>query len=175
MKTLKKPLSRVARRQSGIGLVEILVSLLVLAIGILGFAGLQLRALNSTGESHYRSQAMAIAQDLTERVAANNLVPERYTNPANWPANPVTSGVFPQTCVGTGKNCTANNIADWDIDQIAWQAGHLLPDGRSLMRGCNGSAAVCIIVSWNEQDPDECEDDDGAVFGLDCVVLEVVL
>lgn len=170
-----KPLSVIPRHQSGIGLVEILVSLLVLAIGILGFAGLQLRALNSTGESHYRSQAMAIAQDLTERVAVNNLVPARYANPNNWPTSPVKTGALPQSCVGAGNNCSANNIADWDIDQISWQAGHLLPDGRALMRACNGSAATCIIVSWNEQDPDSCEGNNGAVFGLDCVVLEVIL
>lgn len=162
-------------QQHGVGMVEILVSLLVLAIGVLGFTGLQLRALNSTGDSHYRSQAMALAQDLTERVTVNNLVRSFYLNTSNWPQTSVTTGQLPQDCVSSGNSCTSAEIAAWDIDQITWQAGHLLPEGRALMRACEGSNNFCVILSWNDQDPDACEDANGAVFGLECVVLEVIL
>lgn len=162
-------------QQYGVGMVEILVSLLVLAIGVLGFTGLQLRALNSTGDSHYRSQAMAIAQDLTERVAVNYLVREFYRGAGNWPDAAVVSGSLPQDCVGAGKRCTSAEIAAWDIDQITWQAGNLLPEGRVLLRACEGSSNSCVMVSWNNLDPDTCENQSGAVPGLDCVVLEVIL
>ena len=70
--------------QRGVGMVEILIALLVMSIGLLGYAGLQLRALNSTEEAHYRTQAIAIAQDLAERIAANPQSMAAYTTAGNW-------------------------------------------------------------------------------------------
>ena len=45
------------KQQTGVGLVEILVALLVLAIGVLGYAGLQLSALKGSESAQTRAQA----------------------------------------------------------------------------------------------------------------------
>ena len=57
--------------QRGVGLVEVLVSLLLLAIGIVGFALLQMKALDASIEASKRIQAMSIAKDIAERIRAN--------------------------------------------------------------------------------------------------------
>ena len=57
--------------QHGVGLVEVLVAMLVLAIGVLGFVALQYRAVEATSESSYRVQAINTARDLAERVRVN--------------------------------------------------------------------------------------------------------
>ena len=155
--------------QRGVGMVEILIALLVMSIGLLGYAGLQLRALNSTEEAHYRTQAIAIAQDLSERIAANPQSMAVYTTAANWaqqnPAPGKPNGW--DDCVL--NPCAPDVMAQNDIFQIGWQSALLLPAGQAFVEDCPASEAVCVIVTWNETTPATC-----APPGDDCVRLEVV-
>lgn len=57
--------------QRGVGMMEILVALLILVIGVLGFVALQYRVLEASSESTYRVQAITIARDLAERIRVN--------------------------------------------------------------------------------------------------------
>lgn len=159
-------------RQRGVGMVEILVALLVLSIGVLGYAGLQLRALNSTDDAYLRSQATAIGQDVVERIMANPEATGTYTTAANWPDAAGVPANMPQTCVNNA--CTAAQVAQWDINQTAWQAANLLPAGLISVSDCAGSSVTCVRVAWGDATPGDCEDGSGVVSGVDCVVLEVV-
>ena len=58
-------------RQGGMTLIEILVSLLILAIGMLGMAGLQTVSLRNTQSAYQRTQAAILSNDIVERVRAN--------------------------------------------------------------------------------------------------------
>lgn len=58
-------------KQQGIGLIEVLITILVIAIGLLGLAGMQAQSMKSTYQSGQRSQAIWIAQELAERMRAN--------------------------------------------------------------------------------------------------------
>ena len=60
-------------KQKGVGLVEVLVALVLLAVGVLGYAALQLRAIDATSEALNRSQATVILRGLTESIRANPL------------------------------------------------------------------------------------------------------
>jgi type IV pilus assembly protein PilV len=57
--------------QSGVALVEVLVAILVMAIGMLGIAGLQARALKYGQSSYERSVAVIQAQSITDSMRAN--------------------------------------------------------------------------------------------------------
>ena len=57
--------------QSGFSLVEVMVTLLVLSIGLLGVAALQVTSLQSSSTSLHRSMAVIQANDLVERLWAN--------------------------------------------------------------------------------------------------------
>lgn len=59
------------KHQAGVGMIEVLVALLLLAVGILGFTALQLRAVEATNEAMKRIQAMNIARDFAERIRVN--------------------------------------------------------------------------------------------------------
>ncbi len=59
------------RRQYGSSLLEVLIALLVLAIGILGAAALQLNALRYSAGAVHSSQASFIAYDMLDRIRAN--------------------------------------------------------------------------------------------------------
>ncbi len=58
-------------RQSGVTLIEILITLLVLAIGLLGLAALQGGALQSGQSSLYRTQATNLSYEITDYVRAH--------------------------------------------------------------------------------------------------------
>jgi type IV pilus assembly protein PilV len=60
-----------SHHQSGMTLIEVLISVLILAIGLLGAAALQLNALKYTDSSTMTSQASFIAYDMLDRIRAN--------------------------------------------------------------------------------------------------------
>jgi type IV pilus assembly protein PilV len=62
---IRKPSER------GYSLIEVMITMFIIAIGLLGLAGLQARALNAEIEAASRGQALALANDLAERMAAN--------------------------------------------------------------------------------------------------------
>lgn len=158
-----------ASRQRGVGLVEILVALLILSIGVLGYAGLQLRALGSTNESHFRVQAMAIAQDVAERIPVNPDSLATYSSAGSWSQAAFADRSMPagwNQCV-TGS-CDTASLAQWDILQARYLAWTLLPNGRISASAC-AINLVCITVGWNDADPTDCDP-----ASEDCVVLEVM-
>ncbi|QXI29369.1 type IV pilus modification protein PilV [Pseudomonas vanderleydeniana] len=60
-----------AGRQAGLTLIEVMVSMLILAVGLLGAAAIQLNALKYTDSSMMTSQASFIAYDMLDRIRAN--------------------------------------------------------------------------------------------------------
>ena len=58
---------KIYKKQLGVGLTEILVALLILAISVLGFIALQYRAIEAMTEGENRIQAINIARDLAKK------------------------------------------------------------------------------------------------------------
>ncbi|MDR9862660.1 MULTISPECIES: type IV pilus modification protein PilV [Pseudomonas] len=69
--------------QQGMTLIEVLVALLILTVGLLGAAAVQLNALKYTDSSRMTSQASFIAYDMMDRIRANS--------GANYTITPPTS------------------------------------------------------------------------------------
>lgn len=134
------------RGQKGIGLMEILIALLLLAIGILGFIALQYRSLEATSEATYRVQAVNLARDLSERIRVN-------PNAASTYKTEVEGAVAKQKTAS--KNCYAvwcssTELADFDVQQVYLRASSV---GMTLnMRNCEGNSdgRNCIYVAWGE-------------------------
>jgi len=57
--------------QCGTSMLEVLVSIVVVALGLLGFAGLQTLSIKSNNTAYYRSQATMLAYDMIDRMRAN--------------------------------------------------------------------------------------------------------
>lgn len=66
-----------AVHQQGVGLIEVLISLVVITLGLLSVAALQGKAQKAEMESYERAQALILLQDMAERLRANR--PERST------------------------------------------------------------------------------------------------
>lgn len=66
-------------RQAGLMLIEVLISLVIVAIGLLGLAGLHLRAQQAETEAYQRAQALMLLNDIENRIRANR--------PGAWAGN----------------------------------------------------------------------------------------
>ncbi|MCW8275819.1 type IV pilus modification protein PilV [Pseudomonas sp. PCH199] len=75
------------RAQDGMTLIEVLVALLILSVGLLGAAAIQLNALKYTDSARMTSQASFIAYDMMDRIRANAAADYSVTPPASGNAN----------------------------------------------------------------------------------------
>lgn len=69
--------------QNGMTLIEVLVAVLILGVGLLGAAMVQLNALKYTDSSRMTSQASFIAYDMLDRIRANSGADYTVTPPSS--------------------------------------------------------------------------------------------
>lgn len=67
----RAPTHRVRAREYGVSLVEVLIAVLVLSVGVLGAASLQLNAMRYSASAGYSTQAAIISRDILDRMRAN--------------------------------------------------------------------------------------------------------
>jgi len=89
----------------GFSLIEVLVTILILMIGLLGLAGLQVRALTSQMESYQRSQALVLLKDMADRIEDNRINATSYVT-----ATPL--GTDFGTCAASGVG-SAGDLCEW--------------------------------------------------------------
>ncbi len=85
--------SELPRHQTGMTLIEVLVAVLILAVGLLGAAVIQLNALKYTDSSRMTSQASFIAYDMLDRIRANSGADYSWGRAQRAPANTATASV----------------------------------------------------------------------------------
>lgn len=152
--------------RSGFTLIEVMVALVIMSLGLLGLATMQLTGLRNTSNAYYRTQASVLANDLIERIHANT--------GAGYLANALPNcTVFPVNyCARNGATaadaCNATQMATHDMFTVACGSRQgagvalggiddLLPNGTLQVRSPPGGAAACapevqceVIVGWSE-------------------------
>jgi type IV pilus assembly protein PilV len=73
-----------ARDQAGIALLEVLISILLFSLGILGLIGLQARAINFSVDAEDRNRAALLADDLAGTMWLNKTVDLSSTEKGKW-------------------------------------------------------------------------------------------
>jgi type IV pilus assembly protein PilV len=145
-------------RQSGSTLIEIMVAIVVIAIGLLGLAGLQMAALKYTNGSGQRSEATLAALDLSERIRGNLLAGAGgYTFNANYATSSTAAHVPPNDC--STAPCAAANIAANDIQnwlnnlqrRLVGGAGYVVPLAQLPTPGGTAILTFDITIMWMEQ------------------------
>lgn len=95
-------------RLRGVTMVEVLITIVILTVGLLGVAGLQARMQLAEVESYHRSHAIVLLQDMVARINSNRRNAMNYVT-----GTPVGTGNAIQNCLGlTGANldlCHWNN------------------------------------------------------------------
>jgi len=148
--------SRQTADQSGFTLIEVLVTLLILAIGLLGLAGLQTRMLSSEMEAYQRSHALVLVQDMVNRINANRAE-------ARADAYSGTYGTE------SGHDCDTATVVDTDLcewSEALQGAGTADAEGAGVgamigARGCiervsgsaNSEVVLRVTVVWQGMSP----------------------
>lgn len=100
--------------QRGFSLLEVIITMAILAVGLLGLAGLQARAINAEADSFSRSQAVMLANEMADRMNANLTEVKTSTSAATGYNQQSGGGV--KVVFGTGYNndciSVANNTAE---------------------------------------------------------------
>ncbi len=139
--------TRPPRRASGFTLLDILIALIIFAFGMLALARVMAQSSLSEVEASQRSQAMTLAQDMSERVNLNRKNAAAYVGDyaATW---------------GPNGAADCSGMAGVDKDRCEWQnllAGSTTLDGKSAIgapiaaRGCvfNPAPNIYVIaVAW---------------------------
>jgi type IV pilus assembly protein PilV len=126
----------------GFAMLELLVSLLVLSIGLLGIAGLQLTSLKTTQNAYYRSLANVVAYDMIDRMKSNQpgVANNSYDN-----VDTASAGSNPN-CAYTTVGCSTNQQAANDIYEWATNYVSLLPSGTGTVT--RSGDVFTVTVSW---------------------------
>jgi type IV pilus assembly protein PilV len=97
--------------QRGTTMIEVLVTLVIIALGLLGLAGLQVRLQSSEMESYQRTQALLLLADLKGRVEANRLEYAKYPD-LSPPDAPVGAGMVCPAIDGTSSRAD-KDVSEW--------------------------------------------------------------
>ena len=171
----------VKHTQSGVGLIEVMVAVLLLSVAVLGFSALQLRAISATDESLVRTQALSVIRGLAENMRANSQQIGTYQTTIN---NADATAV---TC--TDDKCTAEQIA---INESKVAFERLKNSGITVkMVTCPGTGSStpgtvvfseikCIVAAWGDTlavlddgNTQACADANGIYkSGSNCVIVE---
>ena len=133
-------------RQSGTTLIEVLITVVLVSIGLLGLAGLQLTTVQNTNSSGERFEATTLARDILERMRANR------QQALNGQYN-LALGDAP-----AGATLAGNDLTAW-INALG-----ALPGGDGSVNVDN-TGVVTIEVAWTDASNDNADDSrDMSVF-----------
>jgi type IV pilus assembly protein PilV len=104
------------RAQRGVTLLEVLISIIVLSVGLLGYAGLQTVSMKNNTSAFQRSQATMLTYDIVDRMRANK------PNLASYSIAMGTVGAFPD--VVSWKDKVATALPDGDASIAVDLAGN---------------------------------------------------
>jgi len=119
------------KKQSGVGLIEVLVTVLLFLTGLLVLSALQVRSLQYNHSAYMRSQANIFAYDIIDRIRLNR------QNFASYSLNYSSS-------IPTGSTLAATDMHDWVTNLRT-----VLPNGKGKIQ-CNVSGICTIGIQWSE-------------------------
>ena len=136
---LKRPTLRrkMPRRVCGVTMIEVLVSLLILTVGLLGVAGLQARMQTAEIEAFQRAQAIVLMQDMVDRINANRKDAANYVSP---PSTPLGTGST-LDCSAPGTDVALKDKCEWST---ALTGAAETKAGGTLNLGAMNEARGCI-------------------------------
>ena len=149
--------------QSGLALIESLVAILVMALGILGILGLQMRTLTDTQTGVRRAQAIRLIEDISERMKVN---PNALLSINEFESgyDEKGSALTASDCNSTA--CTPAKQAKYDLKQWKTMVEQTLPGGQASIFLAPGETVdanrrqLGVIIAWRENELSGTKTDD---------------
>jgi len=154
---MKKTNFKIIRAQDGLSLIEVLVTVIVMAVGLLGLAALQNVSTKLIYDSYLRTQSAILANDMFDRIRANPN--ELYA---------LDIGQIPDqaTCVSDGTDanfsCTPREVVEADLYHWHRNATAIFPDATLQISEDDGDYNVRF--SWEDRYENDEADDEAQQF-----------
>ena len=158
----KKQLTRLHQKQKGVGLIEILLAVVVLSIGFLAAARMQVEGMQANQVALFSSQANFMLRDISDRMRAN---PRGVEDGAYDNMSTMTNANLPN-CITAQTACSPAQLAQADL--YAWRSKLYAPPGslnfvpslpssasiaaRGLITFDPASNAYALSMFWSEFD-----------------------
>lgn len=124
---------------SGFSMIEVLVSIFVLAIGAIGAAAMQINAMQTTQQSGFHSAAVQLALDLVEKMSGNAAIMQLsdssnpflkidYRTDRNMKPTPPRNNCYQST-----SDCDAQQLAESEIYEVLSKMTASFPTARIVV------------------------------------------
>jgi type IV pilus assembly protein PilV len=121
-------------KEKGVTLIEVLVTVMILSIGLLGLAGMHFHGLKNNQSSYFRSQATILGYTILDSMRANRTSALKGDYDSNLTAAVTSDGTVAKS-----------DLADWRN-----KLQSVLPSGTGSVN-CIKTSAVChVIVQWDD-------------------------
>ena len=122
-----------SRKTSGFTLIEVLIDVVIFAVGLLGLAGLQATGINLNHSSLMRSQATLLAYDIVDCLRANR-----------------TAATANSYDIAMGDaNSSAGGLPETDVNNWLARLAGQLPGGDGSI-AVDANARATVVVQWND-------------------------
>jgi type IV pilus assembly protein PilV len=149
-----------ASHPRGFTLIEVLISMVILSIGLLGLGTLQLMSLRDNMDAYNYQQATLLAYEMQDRIRSNNVTIDDPT--FDWTAVAANQGT---SCNSLANVCTPAQLAAFDFWYWEYSVSKTLPapnvatnkrveikKANTVMKsGCKGTygdKSLCLITRW---------------------------
>lgn len=131
-------LVNITTKQTGMGMIESLVALVIISIGLLGIASLQITSLKQSSSAQWHSQAVWFSYEMTDRIAANRTAFVQYDGID-------TDNAYSQDC--QAAPCTDAQMVTADAQDWKALVG-TLPLGRGFISSAGNTLTVSVM--WDD-------------------------
>lgn len=131
-------------KENGIALIEVLVAVLVLAVGLLGMAAMQVQSSQMTNGAEQRTQAVLLTADMMDRIRANRANSTDYNGISVDPAVTTCDTSYSPNATAT---VSTNDASAWANLVVC-----LLPEGTGTVSVNGATGVVTVTVDWARAD-----------------------
>jgi len=154
-------------QQKGISLLEVLIALVVLSIGLLGLAQLQVMGIKQNQDAWLRSQATNLTYDMLDRLRVNRNAARGGNYNQNFPAQVACVRNLQALAIPAGANLAARDLLEWN-NMIACS----LPEGRGQITH-HGNNQFTVEIRWNEDRVENIAGENNAAYQVFSIRTEI--
>lgn len=140
---------RARKSVQGFSLIEVLVSVLLAAIGLLALSGANVVSIRYSKMSQYRGTATMLAADLAERMRSNQAGLANYEVADDFAAQ-ASSPSASTACETYSSTCTSAQLAAYDLVNWKLLVRNQLPQGSVFVTPSTSVLAADVWVAWKD-------------------------
>lgn len=137
----------IKHKASGFTLIEVLIATLVLALGLLGLAGLQASSLRNNLSAYHRSQATQLAYDLADRMRVSVVEAKKFTTSTYITVAPGDAAAQ-AGCTAVAGACSSAQLAQNDLFEWNNNVTNFLTNGQGTIAVVG--TIFTITINWDD-------------------------